>query len=87
LELVCPKVGDIRTKEGLRTIYSHIDKQEDEVIDFEELKHLARISGDGASDDEILEMLHAIHINRETSTNEHLSFDEFYEVVSKFYKK
>lgn len=35
LELVCPKVGEVKTKEGIRTIFSHIDKQGDEVIDFE----------------------------------------------------
>ncbi len=35
LELVCPKVGEIKTKEGIRTIFGHIDKQGDEVIDFE----------------------------------------------------
>jgi Ca2+-binding EF-hand superfamily protein len=45
LELVCPKVGDIKTKEGIRTIFNHIDLQQDEALDFEELKHLARVSG------------------------------------------
>jgi Ca2+-binding EF-hand superfamily protein len=29
LELVCPKVGEVRTKEGIRQIFNHIDKQED----------------------------------------------------------
>lgn len=77
----------MKTKEGLKTVFSHIDRQEDEVIDFEEVKNLARISGDGISDDEIMEMLHSIHINRETATNEHLTFDDFYGIVSKFYKK
>jgi Ca2+-binding EF-hand superfamily protein len=56
-------------------------------LDFEELKQLARISGDGCSDDDILEMLHTIHINRETGSNESLTFEEFYGIVSKFYKK
>lgn len=87
LELVCPRVGEVKTKEGIKTIFSHIDRQEDEVIDFEEIKNLARIAGDGTNDDEIMEMLHSIHINRETTTNEHLSFDDFYGIVSKFYKK
>lgn len=64
MELVCPKVGDVKTKEGIRTIFSHIDNQQDEVIDFEEIKHLARVAGDGVSDDEILEMLHSIHVNK-----------------------
>lgn len=87
LELVCPKVGEVKTKEGIRTIFSHIDKQGDEIIDFEELKQLARISSDGCSDDDLLEMLHSIYVNRETSSNESLTFEDFYAIVSKFYKK
>lgn len=87
LDLICPKVGEVRTKEGLRTIFNHLDKQSDEVLDFEELKHLARISGDGSNDEDLLEMLHSIYVNRETSSNESLTFDEFYGIVSKFYKK
>jgi hypothetical protein len=34
LELVCPRVGEVRTKEGIRTIFKHIDKEGDEVIGF-----------------------------------------------------
>lgn len=34
LELVCPKVGDVRTKEGIKTIFHHIDKEEDEILNF-----------------------------------------------------
>lgn len=87
LELVCPKVGEVRTKEGIRTIFNHIDKQGDEMLDFEELKHLAKISGDGSNDEDLLEMLHSIYVNRETTSNESITFDEFYGIVSKFYKK
>lgn len=87
LELVCPKVGEIRTKEGIRTIFNHIDKHGDDLIDFEELKQLARISGDGCNDEELMEMLHNIFVSRETGSNESITFDEFYLIVSKFYKK
>ncbi len=34
LELVCPKVGDVKTKQGIATIFSHIDKKEDGGLDF-----------------------------------------------------
>ena len=27
LELLCPKVDEVKTKEGLRTIFRHADKQ------------------------------------------------------------
>jgi Ca2+-binding EF-hand superfamily protein len=50
LDLICPKIGDLKTKEGLRTIYSHFDKSEDGVLDFEELKATARQSGDLIND-------------------------------------
>jgi hypothetical protein len=33
--------------------------------------------GDAINDDDILELLHSTHINRETQTNEGLTFDEF----------
>jgi hypothetical protein len=32
-------------------------------------------------------MLHSIFVNRETNSNESITFDEFYGIVSKFYKK
>ena len=86
LDIVCPKVGEIKTKQGIRTIFNHIDNQQDQAIDFEELKHLAKLDGDGINDDDILEMLHSIHINRETSSNEFIQFEEFYQMVSKYYK-
>ncbi len=34
LEIVCPKVGEIRTKEGIKTIFNHIDTQQDSTLDF-----------------------------------------------------
>lgn len=27
LDLVCPKVGEVKTKEGIKTIFGHIDRQ------------------------------------------------------------
>ena len=87
VELVSPKVGELRTKEGLRTVFQHLDKNEDEVLDFDELKGLARLVQDSTNDDEILEMLHSIHINQQTNTNESINFEEFYQIVTRFHKK
>lgn len=56
-------------------------------MDFEELKQIARMSGDAINDEDLLEMLHSTFINNKTSSNEAISFDEFYQVVTKFYKK
>lgn len=43
--------------------------------------------GDNINDDDLLEMLHSTHINRQTQTNESINFEEFYQIVTKFYKK
>lgn len=34
LDSVCPKIGDLKTKEGLKTIFKHFDSNEDGVLDF-----------------------------------------------------
>jgi Ca2+-binding EF-hand superfamily protein len=51
VDLVTPRVGDIKTKEGLRTIFGHVDKDGDDIINYEELKQLARLSGDYINDE------------------------------------
>jgi Ca2+-binding EF-hand superfamily protein len=51
VELVVPRVGDLKTKEGLRTVFSHLDTDNDDYINYDELKHLAKISGDLIKDD------------------------------------
>lgn len=74
MEQVAPKVGDIKTKEGLRTIFKHMDKDDDDYINYDELKQLSRIAGDNINDEDILEMLHSIFINHKTTNNEGLYF-------------
>ncbi len=86
IDLVCPKVGDVKTKEGLKTLFRLIDKDEDDYINYDELKNLSKIAGDSINDEEILEMLHSIHINHKTNTNEGIYFEEFYQIVTKYYK-
>jgi Ca2+-binding EF-hand superfamily protein len=34
LDLICPKVGDLKSKEGLKAIFNHIDKGQDGGLDF-----------------------------------------------------
>jgi Ca2+-binding EF-hand superfamily protein len=74
VDLVSPRVGDVKTKEGLRAIFAHLDKDEDDYINYDELKQLSRLSGDIINDEDILEMLHSIHINHHTANNEGLYF-------------
>ena len=85
--IVAPKIGDVKTKEGLRVIFSHLDDDEDDYINYDELKKLSRMAGDYITDEDILEMLHWIHINHKTNSNEGLHFEEFYQLVHKYFKR
>ena len=89
VENMCVRVGDVKTKDGLRRIFSHADKNGDEVLDFEEVKKLCKMSGDNLNDDDIMEMLHTIHVNHHNSAdiNEGITFEDFYNIVTRFYKK
>jgi len=57
------------------------------VIDFEEFKAIAKWLKENINDDELLEMLHSTHVSNKTSTNEHVNFEEFYRIVSRFASK
>ena len=87
VDIIASRVGDTRTKDGLKRVFALYDKNEDGVIDFEEFKAVAKWVKDGVNDDELLEMLHSTHINQKTSSNEFVSFDEFYRIVAKFANK
>lgn len=86
MELVAPKIGDVKTKEGLKTVFKLVDKDEDDFINYDELKQLSRLAGDYINDEEILEMLHSLHVNNKTNNNEGMFFEEFYQIVTKYYK-
>ena len=87
VDTIASRVGETRTKDGLRRVFAHFDKNEDGYVDFEEFKAIAKEIKDGINDDEILEMMHSTHINQKTSSNEAFSFDEFYGIVSRFNNK
>ena len=87
LDVVCSRVGETKTKDGLKKVFAIYDKDENGAIDFEEFKAIAKWLKDGINDDELLEMLHSTHVNHKTATNEYVSFEEFYRIVSKFANK
>ena len=87
VDMVSPKIGDLKTKEGIRAIFKHLDTDDDDYINYDELKKLSRMAGDTINDEEILEMLHSIFINHKTNNNEGLFFEEFYQIVIRFTKK
>lgn len=87
IDTIASRVGETKTKDGIRRIFALFDKDENGVIDFEEFKGIAKQLHDAINDDDIHEMLHSTHINHKTSSNEGFTFDEFYSIVSKFNNK
>jgi Ca2+-binding EF-hand superfamily protein len=87
LDIIASKVGETKTKDGLRRVFALYDKDENGSIDFEEFKIVAKQLKDGINDDDLLELLHSTHVNHKTATNEGVNFDEFYTIVSKFANK
>jgi Ca2+-binding EF-hand superfamily protein len=87
IDIIASRVGETKTKDGLKRVFALYDKDENGVIDFEEFKGIAKQLHDAINDDDILEMLHSTHVNHKTSSNEGFTFDEFYTIVSKFANK
>ena len=51
VDIIASRVGDTRTKDGLKRVFALYDKNEDGVIDFEEFKAVAKWVKDGINDD------------------------------------
>ena len=87
IDIIASRVGETKTKDGLRRVFALFDKDENGVLDFEEFKGIAKQLHDAVNDDDLLEMLHSTHVNHKTASNEGITFEEFYSVVSKFANK
>jgi Ca2+-binding EF-hand superfamily protein len=87
IDIIASRVGETKTKAGLRQVFTLFDKDENGVVDHEEFKSIAKQLHDPINDDDILEMLHSTHVNHKTATNEGFTFEEFYSIVSKFNNK
>lgn len=87
LDIICSRVGETKTKDGLKKVFALYDKNEDGIIDFEEFKAVSKWLKDGINDDDLLELLHSTHVSQKTATNEGVNFEEFYRIVSKFNNK
>jgi centrin-1 len=86
LDIICSKVGETKTKDGIRRVFAIYDKDENGIVDFEEFKAISKQLHENLTDDDLLEMMHNASINSRTSSNEGFSFEEFYAIVSKFNK-
>lgn len=69
VDSIASKVGETRTKDGLRRVFTLFDAGEDGVIDFDEFKAIAHQIHDGINDDDLLELMHSTHVNQNTSSS------------------
>jgi Ca2+-binding EF-hand superfamily protein len=87
LDTIASRVGETKTKDGIRRVFALFDKDENGTVDFEEFKSIAKQLHDAINDDDLLELLHSTHVNHKTASNEGFTFEEFYSIVSKFNNK
>lgn len=87
IDIIASRVGETKTKDGIRRVFALFDKDENGTVDFEEFKAIAKQLHDGINDDDLLELLHSTHVNQKTASNEGFTFEEFYAIVSKFNNK
>jgi Ca2+-binding EF-hand superfamily protein len=69
LGIVVNKLGDVQSKEGLAKLFTVYDNDDSGVIDFEKFKNVAREIGENLNDDQILEMMHHVHVLNKTESN------------------
>lgn len=75
LDIICSRVGETKTKDGLKRVFAIYDKDENGIIDFNEFKAISKQIHENLDDDALLEMMHSASINNKTSSNEGFTFD------------
>lgn len=83
LNIVVNRLGDTRSRDGLAKLFTVYDSDGNGTIDFEKFKTVAREIGENLNDDQILEMMHHVHVLNKTESNESFDFEEFYNIVTK----
>ena len=83
LAIVVNRLGDVKSREGLAKLYQVYDTDGTGILDFEKFKTVAREIGENLNDDQILEMMHHVHVLNKTESNEQFDFEDFYKVVTK----
>lgn len=83
LEVVCSKVGDCKSRDGITRVYQIWDKEGQGHADFESFKRIARELGETMNEDELTEMMHNAYIINGTESHDNFNFEEFYTIVSK----
>ena len=83
LGIVVHRLGDTKSRDGLAKLFTVYDNDDTGIIDFEKFKNVAREIGENLNDDQILEMMHHVHVLNKTESNEGFNFEEFYKIVTK----
>jgi centrin-1 len=79
VEAINNKLGDKETKDGIRRIFNlFIDDPQQETITLSSLRRIARELGEQMSNDELKDML-----ERASSNGTELTFEEFYDIMTK----
>jgi Ca2+-binding EF-hand superfamily protein len=79
VEAINNKLGDKETKEGIRRIFDlFIDDPQSDTITLASLRRIARELGEQMSNEELKDML-----ERASSNGTELSFEEFYDIMTK----
>ena len=79
VEAINNKLGDKESKEGIRRIFDlFIDDPNSDTITLNSLKNIARELGENMTAEELKDML-----ERASSNGTELTFDEFYEIMTK----
>ena len=83
LEIICSKVGDTSSRDGINRVFQIWDNESHGFADFESFKRIARELGETLNDEEITEMMHNAYIINNTESHDSFSFEEFYTIVTK----
>ena len=79
VQAINDKLGDKETKDGIERIFNlFIDDPNQNTINLNSLRRIARELGEQMSSDELKDML-----ERASSNGTELTFDEFYEIMTK----
>ena len=54
IDIIASRVGETKTKDGIRRVFALFDKDENGTVDFDEFKGIAKQLHDGINDDDIV---------------------------------
>jgi Ca2+-binding EF-hand superfamily protein len=83
LSIICSKVGDLKSRDGVSKVFELWDREGNGYADFDSFKRIARELGETLNDDELIELMHNAYILNGTESHDNFNFEEFYTIVTK----